>query len=303
MIAKTTIGRSFKGCCGYNLAKVEAGQGEVLLSQGVRNYEQAAMVADFTRQAKLNPDLSRSVWHTAISFSPADAVRLATDPDLMKRVALDYLTGMGLAESQYAVVRHDDTGHAHFHIIANRVANNGQTVDDSHNYRRSAALLRQIEHNHGLTPMVEQTQRNDLTNVPERDRQRLVMRDQVRACLAASTSGAEFREALRPYGIRLLVNTTETGQARGITFEQAQVNDQGEETRTAFKGSKLHQTLSVGGIQAQLTLNGQARERQRLLEAQKPAQEPRSTQTLPRLPIDEKTPEIGLKQGRGPRLR
>ena len=39
MIGKTSIGRSFKGCCSYNMEKVEMGKGEVLMSQGVRDYE------------------------------------------------------------------------------------------------------------------------------------------------------------------------------------------------------------------------------------------------------------------------
>ena len=49
MIAKTNIGRSFKGCCSYNLQKVEMGKGEILMSQGVRDYDQAAMVAESNR--------------------------------------------------------------------------------------------------------------------------------------------------------------------------------------------------------------------------------------------------------------
>ena len=75
MIGKTSIGRSFKGCCAYNMQKVEMGKGEILLSQGVRDFDQQAMVADFVRQAQMNPDLSRSVWHTAISFDPQDEAR------------------------------------------------------------------------------------------------------------------------------------------------------------------------------------------------------------------------------------
>ena len=106
MIGKTSIGRSFKGCCSYNMTKVEQGKGEILMSQGVRDYERGAMVADFVRQAQMNPDLSRSVWHTAISFDVQDEARLVANPQLMQQVASEYVQGMGLDQSQYVVIRH-----------------------------------------------------------------------------------------------------------------------------------------------------------------------------------------------------
>lgn len=296
MIAKTSIGRSFKGCCGYNLEKVERGKGEILMSQGVREYDARSLVADFMRQASLNPDLSRSVWHTAISFSPQDEARLGTQPELMKAVASDYLKGMGLDQTQYVVIRHRDTDHSHFHIVANRVTDTGQTVSDSHNYSRSETLLRQIEQKHSLTPMLEQTKRQSLENVPERDRERLAMRDQVRESLSRSTNSQELRQDLARFNIQLIVNRDKAGQPRGISFEQVSHSEQGEEIRTAFKGSKLHQSLSLGGLQQQLEQTARLRQKQALeaanekgtLEEQKPKKGPQ---------IEEKHPKKGYSRG------
>ena len=140
MIGKTTIGRSFKGCVAYNMEKVEQGKGDILFSQGVRDYDQRGMVADFVRQTQMNSELSRSVWHTAISFDPQDEARLKANPQLVESVAKDYLQGMDLGQTQHVVIRHRDTEHSHFHIIANRVANDGHTVGDSHNYSRSQSF-------------------------------------------------------------------------------------------------------------------------------------------------------------------
>ena len=261
MIGKTSIGRSFKGCCAYNMEKVEKGKGEVILSQGVRDYERGAMVADFVRQAQMNPDLSRSVWHTAVSFNPQDEARLRADPQLMQQVAGDYLTGMGLDKTQYVVIRHTDTAHTHFHIIANRVANDGQTVSDGHNFSRSETLLRQIERQYGLTPMQEQAQRMSLENLPDRDRSRIAIRDQVRESLNRSASGQELREDLAQHNINMIVNRDKAGQPRGISFEQVKAQENREEIRITFKGSKLHQNLGMGQIQQQLSLNAQLRQK------------------------------------------
>lgn len=285
MIAKTTIGRSFKGCCAYNLAKVEQGQGQILMSQGVRDYDQRAMVADFTRQAKMNPELTRSVWHTALSFAPTDHARLQANPQLMQQVATDYLKGMGLDQSQYVVVEHVDTDHRHLHIIANRVRSDGKTVSDGLNYKRQQDLMRQIEKRHSLSVAQEQTKRKDLTNVPERDRSRLQMRDQVRECLRGATTGNELKAALDGYGIRMIVNRTGDGVARGLTFEQTQKdNREGEEVTTSFKGSKLHKELSLHHIQRQLKLNAEL--------VRKQAQESTKSQTIAQQPNQEKTQEI-----------
>lgn len=294
MIGKTSIGRSFKGCCAYNMEKVEKGKGEVILSQGVRDYEQGAMVADFVRQASLNPDLSRSVWHSAVSFDPGDEARLRAEPQLLRAVASEYLTGMGLDRSQYVVIQHRDTGHSHFHIIANRVANDGQTVSDSHNYSRSETLLRQIEHKYQLTPMREQAQRMSLESLPDRDRSRIEMRDQVRASLSRSASGPELRADLAKHGIMMLVNRDQAGQPRGISFERVRQDEQGEEIRIAFKGSKLHQQLGLGQIQQQLTLNAQLRQKQ-ALEA--PKAKDREVSMKPE--ISPQIEEKALKRGRG----
>lgn len=284
MIAKTTIGRSFKGCCSYNLQKVEMGQGEILMSQGVRDYDQAAMVADFVRQAKMNPELSRSVWHTAISFAPQDNARLLTNPQLMHQVAKDYLKGMGLEASQYVVVEHRDTDHRHLHIIANRVRSDGNTVGDGHNYSRQTKLMRQIETKYGLTPLIEQQQRHSLENVPERDRSRLAMRDQVRTCLSRSTNSKELQTELARHSIRLIVNKTGEGVARGLSFEQVSQDERGEKVATAFKGSKLHKELSLGHIQQQLALNAELRQKQ-AIEAER-------IQKASVVPKQEKAPQI-----------
>lgn len=305
MIAKTIIGRSFKGCCGYNMEKVEKGKGEVLMSQGVRDYDARSMVADFTRQASLNPDLTRSVWHTAVSFSPADEARLRAQPEVMKQVASDYLKGMGLDKSQYVVIRHQDTGHSHFHIVANRVANDGQTVSDSHNYSRSETLLRQIEQTYGLTPMSEQAQRQSLDKVPDRDRKRIEIRDQVRASLSRSTTGQELREDLARVGITMIVNRDKAGQPRGISFEQVKADQTGETIKTAFKGSKLHQQLGINQLQQQLLANARLRkEQEQTLQAQKQAVEAAKangqvkSQKVEKTPqIEDKAPKRGMSRG------
>ncbi len=244
MIGKTSIGKSFGGCVGYQYEKVEKGKGEMILSHGVRDYNREEMTADFNAQRKMNPNLGQAVWHTSISFKPEEAARL--DAEKMKAIAQDWIKGMNLENTQYAVIRHTDTDHPHFHIIANRVGNDGRAVSDSHNYARSQKLLRQLEQKHGLTIVQEQKQRKSLTNLPEPDRTRIALRDQVRGLVASARSLEELRQVAQAKGIQMEVRTNQANQAVGVRFTQ---------NGYRFKGSELDRGLSVAQITHTLRVN------------------------------------------------
>lgn len=255
MIGKTSIGTSFGGCVAYQYEKVEKGIGEVLLSQGVRDYNREEMTADFNAQRKMNPGLGQAVWHTSISFKPEEAAGLNNQK--MKAIAQDWLKGMNLDQTQYAVIRHTDTDHPHFHIIANRVANDGQTISDSHNYARSQKLLRQLEQKHGLSIVRElkQEHRLSLANVPEPDRTRIGLRDEVRELVASSRSLEELRQGVQAKQIKMEIGTNQGGQPVGIRFEQ---------NGYRFKGSELDRSLSMGKIAQTLRMNYERDQKQEL---------------------------------------
>jgi hypothetical protein len=244
MIGKTSIGKSFGGCVGYQYEKVEKGKGDVILSQGVLDYNREEMTADFNAQRKMNPQLGQAVWHTSISFKPEEAAGI--DNEKMKAIAQDWIKGMNLANTQYAVIRHTDTAHPHFHIIANRVGNDGRAISDSHNYARSQKLLRQLELKYELSVVQEQKERKSLTNLPEPDRTRIGLRDEVRSLVASARSLEELRQGAQARQIKMEIGTNQMGQPVGVRFEQHGYR---------FKGSELDRALSIGQITQKLRLN------------------------------------------------
>lgn len=263
MIGKTHIGGSFKGCVEYQFKKLSQERGEVLLSRGVRDYDAAAMTHDFEQQRRLNPGLGRAVWHTSISFLAEEKAQLTNEK--MTAIARDYLEGMGLAKGQYAVIRHDDRPHPHFHIVANRVADDGQTVSDGHNYSRSEALLRQLEHKYELTPVLSQGPRHNLDHVPAHDQTRIRLREAVQTCLQSSSSWSDFTQAIMERGITSQLRFNAAGEATGISFEQ-----EGQR----FKGSQLARTLSLGKL-TQCIERNRAQQKQRMPPA---IQRPQATE-------------------------
>ncbi|MCX6212777.1 relaxase/mobilization nuclease domain-containing protein [Spirosoma sp.] len=262
MIGKTSIGTSFGGCVRYQFEghkhSQEQKQAEVLEAVGVRMSSASSMTADFNRGRLLNPDLGRAVWHTSVSFNPDDAAKLTNEK--MLAVAQDYVTGMGLDQTQYVIIRHHDQPHPHFHLIANRVDNQGQTISDSHNYARSQALLKELSIRHELTPVAERRahkQRPD--QLQGADRSRHQIRQTLEQVLASCTSGQAFAERVQAQGITYQVRQNEGGKAVGVSFAK---------DGHTFKGSDIARQYSYAGIVKQLEANHR---QQQAAQAQKQA--------------------------------
>ena len=134
MRVKTKIGGSFGGCVSYCTEKERA---EILQAEGVRMDSPQHMTADFNHLRKQNPELGKAVWHTSISFPTEDNGKI-TD-EMMKSIAKDYAEKFRL--EQYAVIKHNDAKHEHFHIIGNRVGYDGKTISDQYCGQRAGTRL------------------------------------------------------------------------------------------------------------------------------------------------------------------
>jgi hypothetical protein len=262
MIGKTSIGTSFGGCVRYQFEghkhSQEQKQAEVLAAVGVRMSSASSMTADFNRGRLLNPDLGRAVWHTSVSFNPDDRAKLTNEK--MLAVAQDYVKGMGLDQTQYVIIRHHDQPHPHFHLIANRVDNQGQTISDSHNYARSQALLKELSVKHELTPVAQRRlhkQRPD--QLQGADLSRHQIRQTLEQVLATCPSGPAFAERVQAQGITYQVRQNESGKAVGVSFAK---------DGYTFKGSDIARHYSYAGIIKQLEANYQ---QQQAAQAQKQA--------------------------------
>lgn len=263
MIGKTSIGTSFGGCVRYQFEghkhSQEQKQAQILEAVGVRMSSASSMTADFNRGRLLNPDLGRAVWHTSVSFNPDDTAKLTNEK--MLAVAQDYVKGMGLDQTQYVIIRHHDQPHPHFHLIANRVDNGGQTISDSHNYARSQALLKELSIKHELTPVAKrrlQKQRPDQLQGADLSRQQI--RQTLEQVLTSCASGRAFAERVQAQGITYQVRQNEAGQAVGVSFAK---------DGYTFKGSDIARSYSYAGITKQLETN--YRQQQQLAQAQKQA--------------------------------
>jgi hypothetical protein len=250
MIDYTLIGKDFGGVVLYlNTGRRDQPsdkQAEILGSLGVSRNSPAEMIADFNIGRALNPKLGYAVWHTSLSFNPDDAAQL--DSAKMLAIAEGYLKKMGLDNTQYVIVRHHDKAdNQHLHIIANRVDNDGKTIDDGRNFQRSKQARKELIAEFGLTPI--KGQRPELQH-PERfrgiDLTRHELLTTINQALTTETRRPHLLAALQAAGIGVKERFDKEGKATGISFEK---------DGYSFKGSELGRHLSSAGIDKQLAAN------------------------------------------------
>lgn len=242
MIGKTVIGRTFKGCINYNLSKVEKGMGEILECRGVRDYCKRAMIQDFNLRTQANSNLSRCVWHTALSFQE----ELSNNQMLM--IVKEWIAKMGLAATQFVIVRHTDTPHPHAHIVANRIDDDGKTISDSNNWKRSETICRELEVKHRLK--IIPTQRDEKKINREKLKGKDLLKTDINRLLTEHLDKiSEMRELVRlmsAKGITCSIKNNSDGTVRGITFEKESMK---------IKASDVHKSFSAKNLLSKIELN------------------------------------------------
>lgn len=116
----------------------------------VRIYEgRKAMADDIARPTRRRKPIKDPVGHISLDFHPSDAPRM-TD-DLMAEIAQDYMAQMGLTDTPYIVVRHNDKAHPHCHIVFSRVDNAGKILTQTTNYKRNERVCKALNRKYQFT--------------------------------------------------------------------------------------------------------------------------------------------------------
>jgi len=270
MIGKTVIGRGFKGCVNYLLGKVEKGDGEILEARGVRDFDKKGTVRDFITRAKTNPNLTRCVWHTSLSFQD----KLTTQQ--MHKIGKEWMKGMGLDNTQYIIVVHTDTHHSHIHIVANRINDDGWTISDSNNWKRSEALCKELVRKHQLTPVPEER------NEPSINRNKLKGRDLlksdinrvVRNVLSQCKSFDEFAVGMANQGFKCHIKFNPDNTIRGVSFERDGIS---------IKASDIHKSLSAKNLAEAIELNRLRSSKVQVIQSEKGKSIPSPGPSKPKL--------------------
>ena len=243
MIGKITKGGSFKGCVKYVLDKEKA---ELLFADGVLLGSDENIINGFETQRQLKPEISKPVGHISLSFSPQDAPRLS-DKALI-RLAQEYLKEMGIDNTQYIIVRHNDARHPHCHIVFNRIDNEGKLISDKNDFYRNGQVTKKLKEKYGLTfgKGKMQVNRNKLK---EPDKTKYQIHRAVSAALVKSKNWEEFIKAVYKQGVKMQPKFKgNSKEIQGISFER---------NGYTFKGSQIDRKFSFANLDKLIKRNAE----------------------------------------------
>ena len=282
MIGKQTKGTSFSGCVCYVLKEEKS---KLLEAVGVEGTPEQ-MAEQFELQSLLNEKVKNIVGHTSLNFSPEDSDRLKHDDALMLQIAHDYMKLMGIQNTQYIVARHIDREHPHCHIVFNRVDNDGKTISDKNDFRRTEKACKMLTAKYRLHFANGKDHINEERLRPY-DRAKHEIYKALKEELLNAKSWNELKDALadRDIGMKFKVSRT-TREMQGVKFEYGGFS---------FSGSKVGREFSYMSIDNRLEDNACAS----LLESaqQKPKHEEAEVQQSTSHLDEEASISLGLLNG------
>ena len=234
MTAKILKQQSFSAATNY---VYKEGHSEVIDYSGVMITDPLSAAASFNAQAKLRPDIKSPVGHICISFHPDDTSILTND--LMIQLCKEWMTGMGISDTQYLLMRHLDTLHQHMHLVYNRIDNNGSLISDKFWYRKNEKVCKDIKKKYGLT-FSPGKQNININRLHSGERVRHQMYLDVKTALDKASGWFDFNKRLSEMGIDLNVKHYKgTHKAYGVAFSR---------DGYSIKGSKLDKSLSYAKL-------------------------------------------------------
>ncbi|MDU1891978.1 MAG: relaxase/mobilization nuclease domain-containing protein [Dysgonomonas sp.] len=240
MIAKNIKGKSFKGCVNY----VMNDTAQLLEAEGVFADSTKSMIRSFAMQRSGRKEIKQPVGHIPIAFSPEDKVRM-TD-DFMLQLAKEYMQEMGIKNTQYIIVRHDNTGNPHLHIVYNRINNDLKLISVNHDYKRNIKVCKKLKDKYNLTygKGKEKVKREKLGNP---DKVKYYIYDAIKSVLPTCKTPADLRFALQKFGIEFdYKHKKTTNEIEGVSFRYNNV---------AFKGSQIDRKFSFGNLKKEFEKN------------------------------------------------
>jgi Relaxase/Mobilisation nuclease domain len=254
MISKIFLnGKTFGETCQY-LCQDQT-RAEILYAEGVRSHDLQLMAADFEWQHRLMPEKEKPVFHGVLSFPPGEQV---TDERLVE-IGRKYLERIGIADTQYAFVKHTDKPHLHMHIIANKVDNDGDPTGKGLIIERGIKAAEQLTREYELRPeegkSLEQTHRQAL-HQPDGIRYRIY--EAIKEQLPLCNDLEDLEKGLLRQGITVRYREdAETGRKQGISFRLEQ---------RSFKGGQVDKDYTLKGLEETLAFQQRLRQELELQE-------------------------------------
>jgi len=217
MIGKVMIGKSFRGCISYCMENKKVKQEDIILQMNraeVLLYNQCfgntkELIQQFNETRQLNQKLSKPVLHITLSLAPGEKVEKGNLINMVQDCAKDF----GFENNQFIAISHNDTGHQHLHIVANRIGFDKKTVSDSNSYKKMATYCRQMEVKYNLHQVLSPKRflSKELRQVPRADTRKESIRNDIQDALLMSKTYLDFERQMQQKKYQVI-------KGRGIAF-------------------------------------------------------------------------------------
>lgn len=234
MISKPVPADSFYHTCRYVCQKSGA---EVLIAEGVRGHDYKLMAEDFLNQQQMRPTKEKACFHSILSFHPDDKL----SDEMMKEIALKYLSRLGITNTQFAISKHTDKEHPHLHIIANMVDNDGKAISDSWIGLRGKKIAQQLTEEYKLIPALKKDlSRTHLEALSQSEAIKYKIYIAIAENLPHCRTMEELEKRLLNAGIETQYKYKgKTQEKQGVSFKMENV---------CFKGSQVDRKYSLSGL-------------------------------------------------------
>jgi hypothetical protein len=235
MISKVVPADSVYHTCRYICNKPGS---EILLADGVRDFDYKEMAEDFINQQQLRPGKHKAFFHGILSFHPSEKPSNET----LTTIASQYLQQLGIINTQYSIVKHTDRSHMHLHVVANMIDNNGKVIKDNFIGLRGKKVAQQLTLKHNLIQAIKKDL--SLTNLKNRNDHE-VARHKIYMAIAENLPRCNSLETLITQLQKQGIDTQfkykgQTKDIQGISFKIG---------KYSFKGSQVDRKFSYAGLQ------------------------------------------------------
>lgn len=243
MIGKTRTSSGFKRVVYYNFEKEK--NSEILFSNGLVSNEPQGLIHEFEAIRSENLNISKPAWHTSLSFAKEDNIT----NDKMAEIAQRFMEKAGFTKdnNQFFVVKHNDAGHTHCHIVANRVGFDGKAVGDSFFKSKTVQWSKELEKEYGLTKVQEIAKVKKIEKTKELNPDKEHLKETISKTLESKdiTSLEELSLKLREKGVDMeILKHSKTGKEYGVNFKVGGNTYKGSDLGKKFAYKALYSNLS-----------------------------------------------------------
>lgn len=235
MIPKISSGTSFYGLVAYNSDKVKKGEAELLMKNNMVSDD---VLYSLQVVAASNPSCKKNTFHVSLSFPPNEK----PSNEVMRNIAVEFMSSMGYGEQPYAVYRHHDTDNDHIHIVSTRVDWEGNRIKDFQENRKAGEIATKIEEKFGLIKVNRNEKNRVVTPVYhlekldyDRNNVKGHIANAIGTVLAdlGPTDYDSFSSSLKKYGVGI-----ETNEEGGVVYFLA--DNDGKRVSPPVNASSLH---------------------------------------------------------------